>query len=181
MLSNRYRTPSKIVVDAGPQLKSLEGNPLLEAVSASKIALHPVAAGHQFLNWCERQTGVLKKLMFSLNTDKDRSLFDQGDTMVSLQSKLMVCFRSMNLRSVLTKGNNSDETVTVAAQLLQPMLSRQTVQSYMNDLLQGKEHVKNLLESAMLQYSTSMVENFHHLLLTYLQDSAVYYLDTRTE
>ena len=49
----------------------------------------------------------------------------------------------------------------------------------MSDLLLGKEHVKNLLESAMLQYSTSMVENFHHLLLTYLQDSAVFYLDQR--
>ena len=31
----------------------------------------------------------------------------------------------------------------------------------------------------MLQYSSSMTENFHHLLLTYLQDSAVFYLDQR--
>ena len=179
MLCNRYRTPKKIIVDAGPQLKSLENNPLLEAVTASKISLHPVCAGHQFLNWTERQIGVLKKLMFSLNGDKDRSMFDQGDTLISLQSKLLVCFKVMNMRTVLTKGCNNDDSITTASQIMQPMLTRQTVSILMNDLLHGKEHVRNVLDSAMLEYSSSMTENFHHLLLSYLQDCAVFYADHR--
>ena len=74
----------------------------------------------------------------------------------------------MNLRTVLKKGEHKHDTVTVAAKLLQPMLSRHTVQSYMHDLLQGKEHVKHLLEFAMLEYNQGIVENFYSLLLSYL-------------
>ena len=41
--SNKHRIPSKIVVDAGPQLKTLATNPVFMAASDLGVKIEPVA------------------------------------------------------------------------------------------------------------------------------------------
>ena len=180
MLANRHRLPTRVICDAGPQLKCLVGNPLFDACLSTGIILEPVAAGHQFLNYCERQIQVLKNLLTSLNTFKDRSVFDQSDTMVSLNEKLMVYYKAMSLRPILTKHEDGSEVTVIAAQLAQPMLTRLDVERLMHNLLQGKENIQNELTLALLNYNQEILDTFHKLLLGYLQDSSIYYKDTRT-
>ena len=51
---NRHRVPATLVMDSGPQLKTLQENPIYKAASSMGVRISPVAAFHQFLNSCER-------------------------------------------------------------------------------------------------------------------------------
>ena len=179
MLANRYRLPNRFVCDAGAQLRTLKDNPILDAVSHAGLQVCPVPQGHQFLNWTERQIGVLKKLMKSLSNDANKSMYDQNDTLVTLQEKLLICFKSMNLRTILNKSKDGLENTIIAQQLLHPTLTRNDVHKFMNQLLDGKQQLENQLHLALLEYNKAILNDFHQLLLSYLQDSSVYYRDTR--
>ena len=82
--ANKNRIPAKIVVDAGPQLKALTNDPLFNAATAMGIPVQSVAAGHQFLNFSERQIQVWKGLMGSMNRSQNKSIYGQEDTMLYL-------------------------------------------------------------------------------------------------
>ena len=85
--SNKNRIPAKIVVDAGPQLKSLQNNPVFTAAANMGINVEPVAPYHQFLNFSERQIQVFKGLMTTMKRNLDRSIYDQGDTLLDVMEK----------------------------------------------------------------------------------------------
>ena len=52
--ANKNRIPAKIVVDAGPQLKSLTNIPVTAATNMG-INIEPEALYHQLLNFAARQ------------------------------------------------------------------------------------------------------------------------------
>ena len=98
--ANKNKIPAKIVVDAGPQLKTLANNPLFDATTAMGIPVESVAAGHQFLNFAERHIHVWKGLMSSMKRNQNKTIYDQEETMLDLydlQGKLTMVYKVMSL------------------------------------------------------------------------------------
>ena len=87
VFANKNQIPAKIVIDAVPKLKTLTNNPLFYAATNTGIPVQSVAAGHQFLNFSERQIKVWKGLMGSMNMSQNKSIYDQEGTMLDLQEK----------------------------------------------------------------------------------------------
>ena len=83
--ANKNRILAKIVVDAGPQLKALANNPSFDVTTAMGIPVESVAAGHQFLNFAERQIQVWKGLICSMKRNQNKTIYDQEETMLDLQ------------------------------------------------------------------------------------------------
>ena len=126
--SNKHRVPSKIVMDSGPQLKTLATNPVFMAASDLGVKIEPVAAYHQFLNFCERTIQVYKNLMGTMKRSIDRSIYNQSDTLIDLLEKLAMVDRVMSLRPILTKVKDSEETVVLACQFAKPSLGSKDVE-----------------------------------------------------
>ena len=135
--ANKNRIPAKIVVDAGPQLKALANNPLFDMTTARGIPVESVAAGHQFLNFAERQIQVWKGLMSSMKRNQNKTIYDQEETMLDLQEKLSMVCKVMSLRPILIKHKDEEETAILAAQLFQPTLSSRNVETMITQMLLG--------------------------------------------
>ena len=63
--ANRHHVPATLVMDSGLQLKALASNPVYQAASSMGVKICPVAAFHQFLNYCERSIQSYNNLMTS--------------------------------------------------------------------------------------------------------------------
>ena len=177
--SNRHRVPSKLVVDSGPQLKALASNPVYQAASSMGVKIEPVAAYHQFLNYCERAIQVYKNLMNTMKRSIDKSIYDQSDTLIELLEKHAMVDRVMSLRPILTKVKDSQETVVLACQLAKPSLGSKDVEDMMYGILLGKESVQGQLFASIFDYKASILTAFHQNLLSYLQENSIYYANPK--
>ena len=106
--------PLEIFIDACPQLKALANNPLIDAATAIGIPVQSVAAGHQFLNFSERQIQAWKGLIGSIKRSQNNTIYDQEDTMLDLQEKISMAYKVMSLRPILIKHKDEQETVLLA-------------------------------------------------------------------
>ena len=173
--TNKNRIPAKIVVHAGPKLKALSNNQLFDAATAMGIPVQSVAAGHQFLNFSERQIQVWKGLMGSMKRSQNKTIYDQENTMLDLQEKLSKAYKVMSLRPILIKHKDEEETVILAAQVSQPTLSSRNVEAMMTQMLLGEDSIQHQLYSYIPDYKEGLLEAFHTQLLLYLQENSVFY------
>ena len=153
--ANKNQIPAKIVVDAEPQLKSLTNNPVFTAATNMGINVEPVAPHHQFLNFAERQIQILMKRSL------DRSIYDQGDTLLDLMEKFSMVHKVMSLRPILIKHTDQEETVILACQLSNPTLSSKNVEDMMKSILLGKESVQAQLFASIFYYKESILTAYH--------------------
>ena len=172
---NKHRIPAKIVVDSGPQLKALSNNPIFDATTAMGVPVETVAPNHQFLNFSERQIQVFKGLMTTMKKNKDKSIYDQDETILDLQEKLSMVYKVMSLRPILVKHSDEDETIIIAAQLIQPTLTHANVEEYMIQMLVGKGSVQHQLYASIIGYKDGILAAFYNQMLQYLQENSVYY------
>ena len=129
------------------------------------IPVESVAAGHQFLNFAERQIQVWKGLMSSMKRNQNKSIYDQEETMLDLQEKLIMVYKVMSLRPILIKHKDQEETVILAAQLSQPTLSSRNVEAMMTQMLLGKDSIQHQLYSSILDYKDGILMAFHTQML----------------
>ena len=123
-----------MIVDAGPQFKNLQNNPVFTAATNMGINVEPVAPYHQFLNFSERQIKVFKGLMMTMKRNLDRSIYDQSDTLIDVMEKFAMVQKVMSLRPILIKHAVRDEKVILVCQLSNPTLSSKNVQDMMNKI-----------------------------------------------
>ena len=173
--SNKNRIPAKMIVDAGPQLKSLQNNPVFTAATNMGISVEPVAPYHQFLNFSERQIKVFKGLMMTMKRNLDRSIYDQSDTLIDVMEKFAMVQKVMSLRPILIKHADRDEKVILACQLYNPTLSSKNVQDMMYNILLGNKSAQAQLFASIFDYKESILTAYHQQLLSYLQENSVFY------
>ena len=145
------------------------------------IPIQCVAAGHQFLNFSERQIQVWKGLMASINRSQNKSIYNQEDTMLDLQEKISMAYKAMSLRPILIKHKDEEETIILATQLSQPTLSSSKVEAMMMSLLLGEDSIQHQLFTSILDYKEALLKAFHTQLLLYLQESSVFYRNEKNQ
>ena len=177
--ANRHWVHATLVMDSGPQLKTLQDNPIYQAASSMGVRISPVAAYHQFLNYCERSIQSYKSLMTTMKASINLSIYQQSDTLIELLDKHGMVFRMMSMRPILTKTKDSQETVLLACQFSDPSMGSQEAEILMHGLLLGQDSVQGQLHAAILDYRSSVLSAFHQSLLTYLQEHAVYYANPK--
>ena len=160
-----------MVTDARTQLRNLEGNPVFNGISKSGIAIKPVGLNHQFLNFAERQVQVGKKLLSSINQEVQKSVYDQKQTTLQLQAKLILCERAISVRSILTKFSDQEEKVLIAASVGEPSMNGEVLNQTMNAGTQYK------LYQEIMEGNAAVMAHFRSQLLTYLQEEGVSYAD----
>ena len=105
--ANRHRVPATLVMDSGPQLKTLQDNPIYQAASSMGVRISPVAAFHQFLNYCERSIQSYKGLMTSMKASINLSIYQQSDTLIELLDKHGMVFGMMSMTKTKDSRDSS--------------------------------------------------------------------------
>ena len=124
------------------------------------VKICPVAAFHQFLNYCERSIQSYKSLMTTMKSSIDLSIYQQSDTLIELLDKQGMVFRMMSMRPILTKTKDSQETVLLACQFSEPSMGSKEAETLMYGLLLGKDSVQGQLHAAILDYKSSILSAF---------------------
>ena len=99
--ANKFRKPALVICDAGPQLKTLEHNPIWEGLRRSGIEVRGVAPRHQFLNFAERAYQEWKSVMEGMRQDVNRTIYSQDDTIIELMHKLNLAANILNSAPIL--------------------------------------------------------------------------------
>ena len=110
-----------------------------------------------------------------MKKNKDKSIYDQDETILDLQEKLSMVYKVMSLRPILVKHDDENETVMIAAQLTQPTLTYANVEEYMIQMLVGKDSIQHQLYASIIGYKDGILAAFHSQILQYLQENSVYY------
>ena len=105
----------------------------------------------------------------------NKSIYDQGDTLIELQSKLQLTESVLSLRPVLIKHSDKEESLLTASQLSKPFLNEEIMQDIMQDL----EEVKDDLFPQILHSIKAVKKQIKLQLLAYLQEGGVRYKNTR--
>lgn len=177
--SNKFRMPSVAVCDEGPQLKTLDANPIWAGLQQSGIKIQPVGARHQFLNFAERSWADFRMLLESMRTDINLSIYRQNDTLTELLQKFALIANVLNTAPVLVKHQDRDEQLVMRQSILKPFLSAEILDAYMSNFIAGVSGKGDLLLSAVLGYNEAIKTNFKNLILTYLQEKGMQYQDIR--
>ena len=177
--SSKFRLPRVCIADAGSQLVSLEKNPIFNCLKTLGISVETVPARHQRLNFCERVYKDFKILMQSMRRDPSRSIYDQGESLIEVQRKVVLCSSVMNSSPILVKYSDQEETVVMKDSLLRPYLAGEALDERMSQVLGGISGAQDGLFADVLKYSKAVRENVQAKILSYLQDKAVAYDDQR--
>ena len=172
--ASKYRVPQAVVTDKGPQLA-----PLTEGLKLMGIKHEAMEAGHQFLNFSERSIQTWKGIMGSMRTSLNRSIYDQGDTLIQLNSKLLLAEEIMSLKPILVKHNDKAEITVNARQLARPYLSSDVVLADMERFLNDIDCQGSPVLPEIIRNNEATRRCVASLIRSYLQDSALSYLDQR--
>ena len=113
--------------------------------------------------------------MTTMKRSLDRSIYDQGDTLLDLMEKFSMVHKVMLLRPILIKHADREETVILACQLSNPTLSSKNVEDMMTSILLGNQSAQAQLFASIFDYEESILIAYHQQLLSYLQENSVFY------
>ena len=114
-----------------------------------------------------------------MNQDNSKSVYDQPQTTLQLQSKLSLCERAMSMRPILTKFQDQEERVLTAAAIGEPSMSGTILTQTMEDLMSGLAGTQSQLFKEILQGNAATLVQFKQQLLSYLQENGISYQDCR--
>ena len=114
-----------------------------------------------------------------MNQDNSKSVYDQTQTTLQLQSKLSLCERAMAMRPILTRFQDQEERVLTAAAIGEPSMSGTILTQTMEDLMSGLSGTQSQLFREILQGNAATLIQFKQQLLSYLQDNGISYKDCR--
>ena len=177
--SHKFRKPAMVICDAGPQLKTLESNPVWEGLKRSGIQVKGVAPRHQFLNFSERVYQEWKTLMMGMRSDVNRTIYSQDDTLIELTHKFNLAFHILNCAPILVKHSDEEERLVLRQEILKPYLSKETIDDFMRDLLSTATGQRDQLYSSILDYNDTIKRNVSELIRSYLMEKGVTYKDVR--
>ena len=114
-----------------------------------------------------------------MNQDNSKSVYDQPQTTLQLQSKLSLCERAMAMRPILTKFQDQEERVLTAAAIGEPSMSGTILTQTMEDLMSNLPGTQSELFREILNGNAATLIQFKEQLLSYLQDNGKSYKDSR--
>ena len=101
ILALRYRLPHTILADAGSAFTSIEANiDLYQALLLNGVKFICTNSGAQFANFCEARFKSVKKILTSLRTDMNNSIYKQNDTLINLQNKFLLTEATFALKPI---------------------------------------------------------------------------------
>ena len=174
-LGCRYRLPSLVIMDSGPQLRHLgTHDELISALNANDMKLVICPQGHQFSNFGERGTQEAKKILRVLREDMNKSLYRQPQTLLQLLSKLRMVEAVMSLRPILGSTSSDEQVVLTPRRLTHPFVSGETMNMSAVQILAGIFEPDHLI--SQLGKSNSAAKGWlQQALLDYLQTNAIRY------
>ena len=141
------------------------------------ITLIPVQAGHQFLNFSERQIQEAKRLLKSFSEDKHQSIFNQPIDLLQLIYRLLEVEHLLSLRPILSTTSDDRATSLTPRLLSQPFLDNSILESQIQNIINDYFNPGYLQD--LLKYNSTIQKNFQEALLSYLQSAALSYQDSR--
>ena len=176
-LGNKFRIPRIIICDALPSFRFLESEELFQALNCLNISLIPVQAGHQFLNFSERQIQEAKRLLKSFSEDKNQSIFNQNIDLLQLHYRLREVENLLSLRPILSTTSENQATFITPKLLSQPYLDNETIETQIQNMINDNFN-PNYIDN-LFKYNSTMKRSFQEALLSFLQSSALAYQDPR--
>jgi hypothetical protein len=179
-LALKHRLPALVLLDSGPQLRSLpDHEELTHALSEQQIKLVVVPQGHAFANFAERMIGEAKKLLSTLREDSNKSLYRQPQTLLELLGKLQLVESVLSLRPILGHTKDQTEAVLTPRRLTHPYLSGDALNQSAVDILRGVFD-PNPVISQLGRAASQTKLWLRDALISYLQDTGVRYADERS-
>ena len=174
-LACRYRLPSLVIMDSGPQLRNLGTHEeLTSALNAKDMKLVICPQGHQFSNFGERCIQEAKKILRVLREDMNKSLYRQPQTLLQLLSKLRMCEAVMSLRPILGSTSSDEQVVLTPRRLTHPFVNGETMNMSAVQILTGIFEPDHLI--SQLGKANSAAKGWlQQVLLDYLQTNAFRY------
>ena len=173
MLKLRYRMPTVIICDKDSSFHSLAKNQNLMAdLSCRGIEFTVLPGRHQFSNNCERQIQEAKKILNSLRQAPDKSIFHQPQSLLELQSKLLLTESVLSLKPTLISSTSKEELIIFLRLFMHPWMPAAVVTSTIKDILDGVFDVSRTL-SQVGKMNSNGRETLRNALISYLQDAAV--------
>ena len=133
---------------------------------------------HQFSNSCERQIQEAKKILNSLRQAPDKSIFHQPQSLLELQSKLLLTESVLSLKPTLISSENNKEQIIFPRLFMQPWLPAALVTSTIRDILDGVFDISQTLSQLGKMHNNGR-ESLRNALIDYLQNAAVRYKSLR--
>ena len=127
---------------------------------------------HQFSNNCERQIQEAKKILNSLRQAPDKSIFHQPQSLLELQSKLLLTESVLSLKPTLISSENKKELIIFPRLFMQPWMPAAVVTSTIKDILDGVFDITQTLSQLGKMHSNGR-ETLRNALISYLQNAAV--------
>ena len=172
-LSMKYRLPALILLDSGPQLRSLpDHQELTGALSEKQIKLVICPQGHQFSNFSERIIKEAKKVLVTLCEDSNRTIYRQPQTLLELMAKLQMVESVMSLRPILGSTKDQTQTVLTPRRITHPYLGSEAMNQSVVDILRGVFDPDCVI-SQLGRTGSAAKEWLRDSLLSYLQDSGI--------
>ena len=108
----QYRMPRLVVCDRGSSLEALSENKyIMSDITCRGIGFVILPARHQFENPVERQIKEGKKILNSLRQHADKSIYHQPQTLLELQSKLLLIENVLSLKPTLIFVEDLKESI----------------------------------------------------------------------
>ena len=137
VLALKFRLPHTIIADAGSQFVSISKNlNLYEALISFGVKFICANAGAQHKNFCELRFQAVKRILNSLRDDMNKSIYQQTDTLTSLQSKLLLVENIISFKPILVSTNHSSVKLTNPKQLTTPLLTPEQMEPFIIQTLQ---------------------------------------------
>ena len=73
--------------------------------------------------------------MMGMRQDVNRTIYSQDDTLIELTHKFNLTSHILNCAPILVKHSDEDERLVLRQEILKPYLSKETIDSFIGDLL----------------------------------------------
>ena len=138
-----------------------------------------VNQGAQHKNFCELRFQTVKRILKTLRDNMNSSIYQQRDTLTSLQSKLLLVENIVSLKSILVITNDATINLTNSKQLSTPLLTPAQMKDFIMQTVQPLDEFDPLAIINLNTNAAAQRSAFKEELLNYLQSVSISYVDTR--
>ena len=169
VLALKFRLPNTILSDAGSQFVSISKNlNLYQALISFGVKFITVNEGAQHRNFCELRFQTVKRILKSLRDDMNQSIYQQPDTLTSLQSKLLLVENIVSFKPILVTTNESTIKLTNSKQLSTPLLTPSQMKDFIIQTVQPLNEFDELAIINLNINAAAQRSAFKEELLNYL-------------